>query len=206
MNRWSLLLAETQEEPSEAFLAELPGVRRAWDRVWLWEDWPSPEREKRAVPFGESPLYGKTYARFVAKGEGVEVFRHHPLGRRIGEARAREVYRALAGGSPKAQSLEEALAALGFGDLLEEVRAKARDVRSMVALLAFAGVPYALGDTPGEVLVGNPPLLAITTSEEAMLVARTYRWAREAGVGIRPRLRGKAMFLATHYLHMLSCT
>lgn len=33
MERWSLILAETPDEPSEAFLGLVPGARRIWDRL-----------------------------------------------------------------------------------------------------------------------------------------------------------------------------
>ncbi|MFN4073291.1 MAG: hypothetical protein ACK4G4_07755, partial [Thermus sp.] len=42
----------------------------------------------------------------------------HPLGRRVGEAKAREAYRALVGGSPKAPALESEVRELGFEEPL----------------------------------------------------------------------------------------
>ena len=189
MERWSLILAETQDEPSEAFLGEVPGARRVWDRVWLWQDWPAPERERKALPYAESPLYGKVYARFVAKGEGVDAFRSHPLGARIGEAKAREYYRAVLGGSPKAPDLEAELKFLGFQDLADAYREKAQEVRSMQILLSLVGVPHQPGDV-GELLIGTPPVFSVSKQEEAEVIARTYRWAREVGCRIRPAPRG----------------
>ena len=130
---------------------EAPDARRVWDRVWLWPDWPSPERERKAISYAESPLYGKVYARFVAKGRGLEEFRAHSLSRRIGEAKAKEANRALAGGSPKAKPLEEKVEALGFGHLLEEHRTKAQlDASTYYNLLYESRGAYA--PPPGESL------------------------------------------------------
>ncbi|MFN4074234.1 MAG: hypothetical protein ACK4G4_12590 [Thermus sp.] len=138
MERWSLILAETLDEPSEAFLGAVPGAKRVWDRVWLWGDWPSPELEKRAIPYAESPLYGRVYARFVVKGEGLEGFRQHPLGRRVGEAKAREAYRALVGGSPKAPALESEVRELGFeGPLRPEGKVGRSTPEAFEAFLAW---------------------------------------------------------------------
>lgn len=179
---WTLLLSEVVDE-SEAFTQGLPGVVRLWERLWVY-----PGRVEREVLYGESSLLGPVFARPVFHGTPEEV-RAHPAFQWGAKQLARDYYYALVNRSPKAPDLEARMEALGLQDLVAEVRGTAERYRAMQVLLSLVGVPHRPGE-PGEVLVGQAQWVPITTPEEAELVARTYRWAKDAGVGISPAPRG----------------
>ena len=179
---WTLLLSETFE-PDQPFLAALPGVRRLWERLWLYEG--AVEKE---VLFAQSPLLGPVYARPLLVAP-LEDLRRHPAVEYAARGLARELYYALVNGSPKAEALEELLGLLGREDLRAEAEGLAARYRSMHMLLSVVGAPHRPGE-PGEVILVHDTSLTLSSLEEVERVARTYRWAREAGVGLRPAARG----------------
>jgi hypothetical protein len=82
MEKWTFFLAEEEVENPTSFKDSLPGVEQVLPRVWLYPDHPAPGNEKRALPYGEHPAYGRVYARPIAMGSGLESLRSHPLGQR----------------------------------------------------------------------------------------------------------------------------
>ena len=85
MEKWTFFLAEEEVENPANFKDSLPGVEQVLPRVWLYPGHPAPGGEKRALPYGEHPAYGRVYARPVAMGSGLEGLRSHPLGQRAKE-------------------------------------------------------------------------------------------------------------------------
>lgn len=196
--RWTLYLAEVDSEPEPTFHEALPGAERLTGRIWLYPGHPAPGQEKRPVPFSTHPVYGKTYARPIAMGEGLEELRAHPAVQEHLQALARAYASYLAMGSlVRAEEVAERLRAFGAEELVRQGAEEAEPLQRQLALLKASGAPVGIRE--GKVVVGNPPAFALESPEEAELVAKTYAWAARERVRLVPLPRdgqGRIRFAA----------
>lgn len=203
MERWTILLAEHDGEPGEAFLSRFQGIRRLVGRTWLWEGWLPPEEERKAFLFGETPLYGKVYARVIAKGETLEDFKSHPLYEEVREKLKRTYYTHLVQGQlAKAMEVLEKARRLGLSEELAQLEERARKIQTMRAYLLAGAVPFSVTDD-GRIGIGSPPAFYITEPEEAERVSKVYSWARRYGLRVQPA-PGTSRYPIRFYVDLLA--
>lgn len=186
--KWTLFLSEVEGEAREASLLreKLPEAMQVGPRLWLWPGWPEPGEERRAVPFMDHPAYGRTYARPIQRGEGLEALRASPVWPEI-EAFLRR--RLTAASKEQADEARKAAAALGLEELLREAAEKEVRMKAAAAFLGLVGAPFRRGEN-GTLVVGEDQLILLEDPDEAEAVARAYGWARRHRMVLRPVGRG----------------
>ena len=194
MEKWTFFLAEEEVENPTSFKDSLPGAERVLPRVWLYPGHPAPGNEKRALPYGEHPAYGRVYARPVAMGSGLEGLRSHPLGQRAKEHyRQRFLERYAQGQLSEADALRAQAQRLGLWEEEPGLLQRAVELQRHLLLLRSMKVPVRLVE--GRVVLEASPALELTP-EEVELTYETYAWARREGLTAQPlgRREGQLLF------------